>query len=112
MVGGRRGRVFFLDSLYWLAGRAAVFCFVLSMLALALYLLGNFQEFLDSTQVLLLTVLRLALLAEVLSALLYIPVSLALGRHRVGRLLLCFLSAVYSIALLLATGFLSAWFQI
>ena len=111
-MGVRRGGTFFLDSLYWLAGRAAVFCFVLSILALALYLLGNFQEFLDSTQVLLLTVLRLALLAQVLSALLYVPVSFALGRQRVARLLLCFLSAAFSVALLLATGFLSAWFQI
>ena len=39
------------------------------LLVLALYLLGNFQEFLDATQVLLLTLLRLASLAGILSAL-------------------------------------------
>jgi len=103
---------FFLESLYWLAGRMAVFCFVLSALALVLYLLGNFQEFLEATQVLLLTLLRLALLAGMLSALTYAAVSFALGRPRAGRLVLCFLSIAYSGALLLVTGFLSAWFQL
>lgn len=109
----RRGeRVFFLDSLYWLSGRAAVFCFVLSVLVFALYLLGNFQEFLDTTQVLLLTLLRLALLAEVILALLYVLVTFALGRLRFGRVVLSLLSAVFCAALLLGTGFLSAWFQL
>jgi hypothetical protein len=112
MAHPRGQRIFFLESLCWFTGRAAVFFFLLSVLVLALYLLGNFQDFLDSTQVLLLTLLRLALLAEILLALLYIPLSIALGRQRVGRLLLCLLSAAYGVALLLATGFLSAWFQI
>jgi hypothetical protein len=103
---------FFLESLYWLTGRMAVFCFVLSALVLALYLLGNFQEFLDATQVLLLTLLRLTLLAGILSALTYAAVSFAVGRPRAGRLVLCFLSIAYSGALLLVTGFLSAWFQL
>jgi hypothetical protein len=108
----RRKNSLFLESLYWLAGRTAVFCFVLSQLALALYLLGNFQEFLDSTQVLLLALLRLALLAGILSALAYAVVSFAAGRPRAGRLILCFLSVVYGAALLLVTGFMSAWFQL
>ena len=105
-------RSLFLESLYWLAGRTAVFCFVLSQLSLALYLLGNFQEFLDSTQVLLLVLLRLALIAGILSALIYAAVSLVVGRPRAGRLILCFLSITYSAALLLVTGFLSSWFQL
>ena len=108
----RRRNSFFLESLYWLAGRAAVFCFVLSLLVLALYLLGNFQEFLDATQILLLTLLRLALLAGILSALTYAAVSFAVGRPRASRLILCFLSVAYNAALLLVTGFLSAWFQL
>ena len=103
---------FFLESLYWLAGRTAVFCFMLSLLALALYLLGNFQDFLDATQVLLLTLLRLASLAGILSALTYAAVSFAVRRPRASRLILCFLSVAYSTALLLVTGFLSAWFQL
>jgi hypothetical protein len=98
--------------LYWLAGRVAVFSFVLSQVALALYLLGNFQEFLDSTQVLLLVLLRLALIAGILSALTFAVVSFVVRRARAGRLILCFFSIVYSAALLLVTGFLSAWFQL
>jgi hypothetical protein len=105
-------RSFFLESLYWLAGRLAIFCFVFSALVLALYLLGNFQEFLDATQVLLLALLRPALLAAILSALTYAAVSFAVGRPRAGRLILCFFSIAFSSALLLVTGFLSAWFQL
>jgi hypothetical protein len=107
-------RVFFFDSLFWLIGRAVVFFFVLALLLFALYLLGNFQEFLDSTQALLLRLLRPALLAEVLVALLYIVLLLVRARRRllVGRLVLSFLSAVLCAGLLLATGFLSAWFQL
>ena len=112
MLSRRRDGIHILNSLYWFTARAATFCFLLSLLVLALYLLGNFQEFMDATQVLLLTTLRLALWAEVLLSLLYIPVSVILGRQRVLRLLLCFLSVVYGLALLLATGFLYAWFQI
>jgi len=107
-----RKRAFLLESLHWLAGRTAVLCFALSLLTLALYLLGNFQDYLDSTQVLLLALLRLALLAGILAALTFAAVSLALGRPKAGRLILCFLLVVYSGALLLAAGFLSAWFQL
>jgi hypothetical protein len=89
-----------------------VFCFLLSQLALALYLLGNFQEFLDSTQALLLVLLRLALIAGILATLTYVVVSFFAGRTRAGRLILCFFSIVYSAALLLVTGFLAAWFQL
>jgi len=107
-------RTFFFQSLYWLVGRAVVFFFVLSVLVFALYLLGNFQEFLDSTQVLLLTLLRPALLAEVLLAVLYMVLVLLRVRQglRWGRLVLSFLAVVFSAGLLLATGFLTAWFQL
>lgn len=105
-------RVFFLESLYWLVSRAVVFCFLFSLLAFALYLLGNFQEFLDSTQVLLLAVLRFSLLAEVGLAALYLPIVLLRGELRAGRLILVLLSAVLCMALLLGLSFLSAWFQL
>jgi hypothetical protein len=109
----QRHRLFLLHTLYWLAGRAAVFFFVLSLLVLALYLLGNFQDFLDSSQLLLLSILRISLLAEILTALAYFLMIFLLGRWRryPGRLVLCFLAAVFSTALLLAVSFLSAWFQ-
>jgi hypothetical protein len=106
-------RLFLLHSLYWLAGRAAVFFFVLSILVFALYLLGNFQEFLDSSQLLLLGLLRVSLLAEILAALSYFVIVFLLGRQRryPGRLVLSLLSAVFSAALLVSVSYLSAWFQ-
>jgi hypothetical protein len=112
--GVGRQRIFWLGSLYWLVSRAATFSFVMAMLMFALYLLGSFQEFLDSSQVLLLALLRITLLAEILLSALYILVALLLGRpqRRLGRLLLSFLSAGFCTSLLLVLGFLTAWFQL
>jgi hypothetical protein len=105
--------MFLLHSLYWLAGRGAVFFFILSLLVFALYLLGNFQEFLDSSQIFLLSLLRVSLLSEMLTALVYFVMVFLLGRQRryPARLVLCLLAAALSATLLLAVGFLSAWFQ-
>lgn len=107
-------RVFLLSYLYWLVGRATVFFFILSLIVFALYLLGNFQEFLDSTQVFLILLLRVSLLAQVFAGLLYILLLFLLRRQRrlVMRLILCFFSVVVSLALLLAFSFLSAWLQL
>ena len=109
-----RGRVFLLSSLYWLVARAVVFLFVLSLLLFGLYLLGNFQEFLDTTQVFLLEVLRLSLLAEVFLGVLYMFLVFFLRRQRrfFAKLVLCFLSVVFCWILLLGISFLSAWFQL
>jgi hypothetical protein len=108
-----RRRLFLLHSLYWLTGRGAVFFFVFSLLVFALYLLGNFQEFLDSSQLILLGLLRIGLLSQLLTALAYFVMLFLLGRQRryPGRLVLCVLSAAFSAALLLAVGFLSAWLR-
>jgi hypothetical protein len=108
-----RRRLFLLHSLYWLTGRGAVFFFILSLLVFALYLLGNFQEFLDSSQLLLLAILRISLLSEMLSSLDYFVMVFLLGRQRryPARLVLCVLSFGFSASLLAAVGFLSAWFQ-
>ena len=109
-----KGRVFLLSSLYWLVARGVVFFFVLSLLLFALYLLGNFQEFLDSTQVFLLDFLRLSLLGEVFLGVLYIFLVFFLRRQRryFGKLVLCFLAVVFCWVLLLGISFLSAWFQL
>ena len=87
---------------------------MLSLLLLCLYLLGNFQEFLDSTQIFLLDTLRLSLLAEVFVGVLYIFLVFFLRRQRryVVKLVLCFLSVVLCWTLLLGVSFLSAWFQL
>jgi len=107
-----RGRPFLVRALYWFTGRGSVFFFILSLLVLALYLLGNFQQFLDSTQLFLLSLLRLSLIAELLLCPIYFVMVFLMGRQRrfAGRLVLCVLSAAFSAAMLLAAGFLSVWF--
>ena len=109
-----RGGYSILPALYGLAGRGVVFCFVLSVLLFLLYLLGNFQEFLDDTQLFLLGLLRVSLLAELFAGLLFIIAVFLLRRQRrrILRLLLCAVSMVVSYALLVGLSFLSAWFQL
>jgi hypothetical protein len=48
-------------------GRAVVFFFIVSILCLFLYALGNYQDFLDSTQFFLLMCLRLSLGLEMIT---------------------------------------------
>ncbi|MBN2553182.1 MAG: hypothetical protein JXB06_10455 [Spirochaetales bacterium] len=114
MQSHSRGRIFILSSLYWLVARVVVFFFIFALLLFLLYLLGNFQEFLDSTQIFLIQLLKVSLLAEVFFGLLYLLLVFLMRRQRrlLGKLILCFLSIVGSFLLLLAFSFLSAWFQL
>jgi hypothetical protein len=114
MQSHRRGRIFLLSSLYWLVARTVVFFFIFSLLLFLLYLLGNFQEFLDSTQIFLIQLLKISLLAEVFVGLLYLLMVFLLRRQRryLGKVILCSLSVVASFVLLLAFSFLTAWFQL
>jgi len=91
-----------------------VFFFIFSLLLFLLYLLGNFQEFLDSTQIFLIQLLKVSLLAEVFVGLLYLLMVFLLRRQRrfIGKVILCSLSVVTSFMLLLAFSFLTAWFQL
>jgi hypothetical protein len=91
-----------------------VFFFIFSLLLFLLYLLGNFQEFLDSTQIFLVQLLKVSLLAEVFVGLLYLLMVFMLRRQRrfLGKVILCSLSVVVSFVLLLAFSFLTAWFQL
>jgi hypothetical protein len=109
-----RGQIFLLSSLYWLVARAVVFFFIFSLLLFLLYLLGNFQEFLDSTQIFLIKLLKISLLTEVFLGVLYILLVFVLRRQRRHylKLIFCSLSVVISYLLLLAFSFLSAWFQL
>jgi len=54
----------FLFHVSSFAGRAVVFFFIVSLLCLLLYILGNYQDFLDSTQIFLLACLRVSLSLE------------------------------------------------
>jgi hypothetical protein len=51
----------FLHHVSSFTGRAVVFFFLTSVLCVFLYVLGNYQDFLDSTQLLLLGCLRVSL---------------------------------------------------
>jgi hypothetical protein len=57
----------FLSLLSSFAGRAVVFFFIVSLLCLSLYILGNYQDFLDSTQLFLLAGLRVSLSLEMIT---------------------------------------------
>jgi hypothetical protein len=109
-----RGRVFLLSSLYWLISRAVLFLFIFSLLLFALYLLGNFQQFLDSSQIMLLQILKICLLAEFFWGALYVALVFLLRRQRrlALKVVLCLLSMLFCGALLLLLSFLSAWLKI
>ena len=96
-----------------MVARSVVFFFIFSLLLFLLYFLGNFQEFLDSTQIFLIRLLKVSLLAEVFVGLLYILMVFLLRRQRrfLGKVILCSLSVAASLVLLLAFSFLTAWFQ-
>ncbi len=91
-----------------------MFFFIFSLLLFLLYLLGNFQEFLDSTQIFLIQLLKVILLAEVFTGLLYLLIIFLLRRQRrfLGKVILCSLSIVASFVLLMAFSFLTAWIQL
>jgi hypothetical protein len=97
-----------------LVARTVVFFFIFSLLLFLLYLLGNFQDFLDSTQIFLIQLLKVSLLAEVFVGLLYLLMVFLMRRQRrfLGKVILCSLSVVTSFVLLLAFSFLTAWFQL
>jgi len=104
---------FLLRGLYTLISKATVFFFVFAAIVLALYFLGNFQEFLDTTQIFLLSLLEVCLLAEVGTGAFHIVLLFLVQetRHRLLRLVLSFAGVIISYVLLLAFKFLSAWFQ-
>jgi hypothetical protein len=99
-----------------LLGKGAAFFFLLSLLLASTYLLGSFQEFLDSSQLFLLRGLEVVLLLEVVFSALYIGFllmkALVQGRFLILPFFLTFLSMAFCFGLLLSLKFLSAWFQL
>ncbi len=105
----------FLTRLSSFTGRAVVFFFLLSVLLFFFYLLGNYQDFLDSTQLFLLSLLRLALVLELASGA-YLAVFLVrhcvhTRRPYVLRWILLVLSMSASGGLLLALQYVRAWLR-
>ena len=107
-------RVFLLTTLYRIVSRGLVFFFILSLLTLSIYLLGNFQEFFDTSQIFLLQLLEINLLFEVFLGLFYIFLVFVMKKKKqlFVKLILSFLSVVFCFFLLLTFKFLSAWFQL
>lgn len=109
----------FLRRLSSVLGAGTIFLFFVSVALAVLYLLGNFQSFLDASQTFLLEALRRSLLLEILCGLWLIPALIFrlvqertrfLGRF-VVRLLLLLCSLAVCFLLLVATRFFQSWFQ-
>jgi hypothetical protein len=97
------------------AGRAVAFFFISALLVLFFYLLGNYQDFLDSTQLFLLSLLNITLILQLVSGF-YFAVFLSIRSFRerrffVLRTILLILSLIFSAGLLVAMRFLQSWLQ-
>ncbi len=105
----------FLPRVSSFAGRAAVFFFMSALLVLFFYLLGNYQGFLDSTQLFLLSLLHVILVLDLVSdmsfGLLLAIRSVREKRFFPLRTILLVLSFAVSLGLLAGMGFLQSWLQ-
>ncbi len=103
----------FLTRLSSFTGKAVVVLFFLSVLLFFFYILGNYQDFLDSTQLFLLSLLRFALSLELACsaylAIFLIRQSVHERRAFVLRWVLLFFSMTGSAGLLLALQYVRAW---
>jgi hypothetical protein len=103
----------FLSHVSSFAGRAVVFFFIVSMLCLFLYILGNSQDFLDATQLFLLACLRISLSLEIITSvwLAGFLISRSIREHRpfVVRWILLAASFSVSAVLLAALRLLQQW---
>jgi hypothetical protein len=97
------------------AGRAVVFFFVVSALLCFFYVLGNYQDFLDSTQLFLLRLLRVSLEMEIFCgvwlAAFLVYRNVNERRPFVARWILLVLSLAGCSALLVALRFMQQWLQ-
>lgn len=95
-----------------IVGSANAFFFVATLLVLGLFIMGNYQEFLDSSQVLLLQVLFFSGLLTLSTGLFYVVslVTWMISRRRlvIVRLLYGLLSAAVGAGAALAIGVLQA----
>ena len=96
-------------------GRAVVFFFVISLLLCFFYVLGNYQDFLDSTQLFLLSLLRVSLGLEIVCGIWCAGfLAFRTARERrpfLVRWILLVLSLLCCSGLLLALRFVQQWLQ-
>ncbi len=104
------------ERFLWLpsvVGRTCVFLFLFTLLCISLFLLGNFQDFLDSTQVFLLHLFEISSVAFVMASLYYIGVLIVLAsrgrRLQTLRLVLAAAGVVAFSALYALVRFFLAW---
>jgi hypothetical protein len=97
------------------SGRLLAFAFLLSLLLAFLWLAGNAQGFLDTTQGTILAALRLVLLVAIASGAWTMGTLVArcITEHRVlvARMLLSLAALATGTVLLASLGFLQAWLQ-
>lgn len=91
-----------------------IFLFFFSLLVLALFLLGNLQNFLDSTQSMLLRIFEISSLLYVVSALYYVVLDIILAIRKKRRLhpvsmVLSIAGAALVFGTYLFFGFLITW---
>lgn len=95
--------------------RVCVFLFMFSLIAFGLFLLGNLQEFLDSTQIMLIRIAGVSAFFFIVCGLYFlgIAVVLAVRGQRVGwyRVLLVVIGIALSTAIVLFSNFLQSWIE-
>ena len=95
------------------AGRAVVFFFIVSLVCLFLYSLGNYQDFLDATQLFLLACLRVCLSLEMITGVwlggFLVYRSIREHRRFVVRWILLVLAFAVSAVLFTALRFVQQW---
>ena len=105
-------RSFWIDTV---VSRASIVFFSLSIITFLLFLLGNVQEFLDSTQIVLLRVASISSFVYVVAAIYFIGISVVFRMHRerVGwhRLVLVIIGFVVELGVLLVTNFIQSWIE-
>ena len=105
----------FLSRLSSFTGRAVVFFFSVSALLFFFYILGNYQDFLDSTQRLILSALHLSLVLELVCGVYLMGFLLRRNfrerRPFLIRWILLILSMIACGGLLLALRYIQSWLQ-
>jgi hypothetical protein len=105
----------FLSRMSSFMGRAVTFCFMISVLLLFFYIVGNYQDFLDSTQLFLLSLLRVSLGLELVLGVwlagFLVYRNVRERRPFLVRWILLLLSLACCSALLLALRFVQQWLQ-
>ena len=103
---------------FWIqtvVARICVLLFSLFVIPFLLFLLGNLQEFLDTTQIMLLRISGAASFFYVVSSLYFLGIAIFLlvRRHRVGwyRIVLVVVGLAMASGVLFFTNFLRSWIE-